>query len=61
MASLSKNEIKLIESLINLKEEVTKQCMSEYINGNYDHVVETPDYIYATGNAMNIYYLEVNP
>lgn len=24
--------------------------MSEYINGNYDHVVETPDYIYATGN-----------
>ena len=50
MASLSKKEVKLIETLINLKQDDTKQALSEFLSSFYDNVVETPDYIYAEGN-----------
>mgnify|MGYP002623811889 CR=1 FL=1 len=50
MASLSKTEVKLIETLINLKQNDTKQALSEFLRNYYDNVVETPDYIYAEGD-----------
>lgn len=50
MASLSKKEVLLIETLINLKQDDTKQALSDFLNEYYDNVVETPDYIYAEGD-----------
>lgn len=51
MASLSKKEQKLIEVLINIKEESTKTALSEYIRNIYPITfVEGANYIYAAGD-----------
>lgn len=50
MASLSKKEHKLIEVLINLKQNDTKEAMSSYLKSCYTKVVETDEYIYAVGD-----------
>ena len=44
MASLSKKEHKLIEVLINLKQNDTKEAMSSYLKSCYTKVVETDEY-----------------
>lgn len=50
MASLSKREVRLIETLINLKQNDTKKALSEFLANYYSNVIETPDYVIATGN-----------